>query len=184
MLTSISTCPCGCRDRWPGPYLGRAAAVGRERVFPVRSTWTQAGQSGLLLASLRSICFTLGPDPEVETGPDCGLEVEGGPACVQALGFFLPEVFSESHSGGGDPPAGVVRVGWGRRVCSPPWGLVTRGVSWHTCFFFVKVLMGPETWMDWTLLLWVASKGALDPSACPPGSRSSDVIFAHPSPIP
>ena len=73
-------------------------------------------------AALRSVCFALGPAPEVGTGPDCGLEVAGGRTWVRALGCFLNEVLSASHSGGGDPPAGVVRVDGERRarVRSPP----------------------------------------------------------------
>ena len=65
-----------------------------------------------------------------------------------------------------------------------PWGPVARGVSWHTCCFFFKVPMGPETWMDRTLLPRVAGEGAPDPSACLRGSRSSDATLSHPSPPP
>lgn len=36
--------------------------------------------------------------------------------------------------------------------------------------------------MDRVLLPRVAGEGALDPSACPRGSRSSDATFSHPSP--
>ena len=39
--------------------------------------------------ALRSVCFALGPAPEVGTGPDCGLEVAGGRTWVRALGCFL-----------------------------------------------------------------------------------------------
>lgn len=94
-----------------------------------------------------------------------------------APGFFVPEVFSASRSG-------VVRVDRGRRVCGPPWAPVARGVSRHPCFFSVRVPMGPETWMHRTLLPRVAGEGALDPSACPRGSRSSDAALAHPCPTP
>ena len=144
-------------------------------------------------AALRSVCFALGPAPEVGTGPDCGLEVAGGRTWVRALGCFLNEVLSASHSGGGDPPAAVVRVDGERRarVRSPPpppqphpVGSGGRGVSRHTCCYFFKVSMGSETGMDRTLLPRVAGEGALDPSACPRGSRSSDVTLSHPSPTP
>ena len=85
-------------------------------------------------AALRSVCFALGPAPEVGTGPDCGLEVAGGRTWVRALGCFLNEVLSASHSGGGDPPAGVVRVDGERRArvrCPPPPPPTPpRGVRW------------------------------------------------------
>ena len=61
------------------------------------------------------------------TGPDCGMEVVGGCAWVEALGLILTEVFCESHSRGGDPPAGVVRVDQERLAstvaCAVPHGV-------------------------------------------------------------
>lgn len=94
-----------------------------------------------------------------------------GPSCPRCFPRRAPEVGTRGLTGGG--------------ACAvPPWGPVARAVSRHPCFLFVKVLTGPETWMDRTLLPRVAGEGALDPPACPRGSRSSDATLAHPSPTP
>ena len=125
------------------PVPPAAAATDRpDPTWPGPPRWAARGSSlpgapGLGLggpdsswAALRSVCFALGPAPEVGTGPDCGLEASPG-----------THAFSLSP-------------------------------------------MGPETWMDRTLLPRVAGEGALDPSACPRGSRASDTTFSHPSPTP
>ena len=43
---------------------------------------------------------------------------------LQFMGCFLNEVLSASHSGGGDPPAGVVRVDGERRAAAAPLTLI------------------------------------------------------------
>lgn len=153
------------RQRWPGTSPGPGRYSGQGEGLPC------PGAPGLAWAGLtlpgppQSVCFTLGPDPEVETGPDCGLEVAEGPKMAsRPSGSFCPR-FS-AHSGGMTRPQESVGGLLGRRAGGSPWGLAARGVSWHTCFFFVKVLMGPGRWMDRTLPAggW---EGRADPSAMP-----------------
>ena len=92
--------------------------VREDLINTTRAILAKAGYDISAPLALRSVCFALGPAPEVGTGPDGGLEVAGGRAWVRALGSFLPEVFSASRSGGGDP-----RADRGRRVCGPPRGV-------------------------------------------------------------
>ena len=101
--------------------LGRPDRVDQHLPVPLRPRRRTACPD-FSWATLRSVCFALGSAPEVGTCPDSGLEVARGRAWVRALGFFLPEVFSASHSGGGDPPAGVVRADRGRRRVRSPVG--------------------------------------------------------------
>lgn len=115
-------------DRPDPTWAGPPRWAGRGSSLPGAPGLGLGGPASSRVA-LRSVCFALGPAPEVGTGPDCGVEVGGGRGWVRALGFSLTEVFSASHSGGGDPPAGVVRGDpertAGAGACAVPrWGPV------------------------------------------------------------
>ena len=104
----------------PGRYGGQGEGLPcLERLDSDSEVWHPGPPSGASASPL---------DPSGGgTGPDCGMEVAGGYAWVQVLGFFLTEVFCATHSGGGDPPARVVRVDQERPAstvaCAVPRGV-------------------------------------------------------------
>ena len=147
--------------------LGRPDRVDQHLPVPLqpqrRSDWTLPGPGGTVgregglpcpeLLDLDSEVWPPGPPSGAftwrsdwsrgGTGRDCGMEVTGGRTWVQALGFFLTEVFCASHSGGGDPPARVMRVDWERPasagMCAVPHGVQSPEASPAThAFFFSK----------------------------------------------
>lgn len=160
----------------PGP--GRYSGQGR-RVLPVRSTWTQSGQSGLLLGLPQGVCFTLGPEsrsgdrPRLWLGGRWRAHMHPGPRVLSARGVFRVALWRWR------PATGVVRVGWERRVWSPVGSGSPRRLLAHMLFLCQSPDGAGDVWMDRTLLRgWLGR--ALDPSACPHGSRSLGATLLTP----
>lgn len=116
---------------WAGPlqWAGRGSSL--SSLDSVWAVWTPPGPPSGAFASPLALIRS-GDRPRLWLGGR--LE---GPHASRPLGSFCPRCFPRAHSGGGDPPTGVVRVGWEARVWSP-WGLVARDVSSTHAFSLSK----------------------------------------------
>ena len=148
------------RSDWTLP--GPGGTVGREGGSSLPGA-LGLGLGGLASwATFRSFHLALGSVQRWDR--DCGMEVTGGRTWVQALGFFLTEVFCASHSGGGDPPARVMRVDWERPasagMCAVPHGVQSPEASPATHAFFFQ---SPD---------WSRNVDGLDPASGGWGGRA------------